>query len=157
MLEIGQKAPRANVKFTTKDVVNQPYNLGEAYDQGTTVLYFFPAAFTGVCTKSSCELRDDISEFSALEASIYGISVDMPFSQKLFITQNDINYPILSDWNREAIESFDIVDNAFAGNLRGVARRAVFVIKDGVVTYSWTGEHPGIYPPFDEVKANLKT
>ena len=155
MVELGQEAPKAQVKLTDNERINEVFNLEEAYSQGHTLLYFFPASFTGVCTKSSCELRDDISLFNKLGVNVFSISVDMPFTQKVFIKQNEINYPVLSDWNKEAIQQFDIVDDDFAGSLKGVSKRALFLIKDKKIAYKWVAESPGEYPHFDEVKSLL--
>ena len=119
-----------------------------------TIFYFFPAAFTGVCTKSSCALNDDMKEFEKLECKIYGISVDLPFSLLSFKKKNYIVYPLISDFNKEMITSFQIEDQSFY-NLHGVAKRSIFVIKNGKITYEWIAEHPGIYPPFDDLKLHL--
>ncbi|MHA2090397.1 MAG: redoxin domain-containing protein [Candidatus Kariarchaeaceae archaeon] len=155
MVNIGDMAPAVNMKFSSQDVVNQNFNLQEAYDRGTTILYFFPAAFTGVCTKSSCEIRDKLSDFTSINTQIYGVSTDMSFTLKKFIEENSLNYPILSDWNKEAISAFGIVDDNFAGGLTGVSKRSLFLVKDGRIAYEWVAETPGNYPPFDEVKALL--
>ncbi|MHA2171230.1 MAG: redoxin domain-containing protein [Candidatus Kariarchaeaceae archaeon] len=155
MVNIGDMAPPVNMKFSSQDVVNQSFNLQEAYDRGTTILYFFPAAFTGVCTKSSCEIRDKLSDFTSINTQIYGVSTDMSFTLKKFIEENSLNYPVLSDWNKEAINAFGIVDNNFAGGLTGVSKRSLFLVKDGRIAYVWVAETPGNYPPFDEVKALL--
>ena len=73
----------------------------ELYDKKEiTIFYFFPAAFTGVCTKSSCALNDDIKEFEKFECQIYGISVDLPFSLVSFMNKNNISYPLISDFNK---------------------------------------------------------
>jgi len=156
MVNKGDPAPDATARYSAGEQINQEISLSTAYEQSDkVVIYFFPAAFTGVCTKSSCELRDDIKEFANLGANIYGVSTDMPFSLQKFVEINDINYPVLSDWNKEMINAFDVVDNDFAGGLKGVAKRSVFVIDDNKITYQWIAEHPGKYPPFDEVKALL--
>lgn len=157
MVEIGDLAPNAKVKMTTNDQVNAEVNLHDLYGEKNTVLYFFPAAFTGVCTKSSCQLRDDLKEFEELNANIYGLSTDMPFSQKVFREQNNINYPLLSDWNKEAIKSFGSIDDSFAGGLMGVAKRSLFLISENKIKFKWIAETPGTYPPFDELKQILKS
>ncbi len=155
MVEVGQDAPSVKVKLTDKEKINEDFELRTAYNKGSTVLYFFPAAFTGVCTQTSCALRDDIEEFSKLKTQIFGISVDMPFTHKKFITDNNLNYPVLSDWNKQAINAFKIKDENFAGGLTGVAKRALFLIKESKIIYKWVADSPGNYPPFDELKAKL--
>jgi len=155
MVEIGQNAPSVILKLTDEEKTNEKFELNNAYSKGTTVLYFFPAAYTGVCTKSSCELRNDIHEFAKLDAHIFGVSTDSPFTQKKFISDNELNYPLLSDWNKSAIKAFDIEDNDFAGGLVGVSKRSLFVIKEGKIAFKWVADSPGNYPPFDEMKKVL--
>ena len=104
MVEIGDHAPVVKVRMTYQGEVNTEYNLADAYAKGKTLLYFFPAAFTGVCTASSCLLRDNLSFFEDLRVNIFGISTDMPFTHNVFAERNQINYPLLSDWNKELIE-----------------------------------------------------
>jgi peroxiredoxin len=156
MIAIGDPAPKVTLKLTDQEKVSETLELSDAYNRGTTVLYFFPAAFTGVCTKSSCELRDDIQEFGRLGAQIFGVSTDMPFSQRKFIQDNDINYPLLSDWNKEAIKAFGIVDDNFGNYFTGVAKRSLFVIKDSKISFKWIAGNSGQYPPFDELKIHLQ-
>lgn len=154
MVTIGDIAPSVTGRLTYQDQINSEFQLKEAFNEGMTVLYFFPAAFTGVCTKSSCELRDDLTEFKELGTSIYGISADMPFSHKIFAEKNNINYPLISDWNREIIDAYGVRDDNFGG-LKGVPKRSLFLISDGKITFKWIAEHPGRYPPFDDLKQQL--
>ncbi len=155
MVEINDPAPTAKLWKTTSDGFDREFDLKDAYDEGITVLYFFPAAFTGVCTESNCQLRDDMDEFAALDAKLFGVSVDLPFSQQKFHELNNLNYPLLSDFNKVLIEGFGIVDNNFAG-FKGVAKRSLFGVKDGKVIYKWVAESPGNFPPFDELKETIK-
>ncbi len=118
------------------------------------VLAFFPAAFTRVCTQEMCTFRDQLHAFRALGAQVVGISVDSPFSLKAFAEQQGLNFPLLSDFNREAVRAFGIEDNDFLGGLlRGVAKRAVFVLDpQGVVVYRWVSEEPGVEPDCEAVE-----
>lgn len=156
MVNINDPAPSSVVWKTSESGFDKEFDLETAYKKGVTVLYFFPGAFTGVCTETNCQLRDDIAEFSKMDAQLFGISVDLPFSQKKFHELNNLNYPLLSDFNKELIESFGIVDNNFVG-FRGVAKRSLFAIKDGKIIFKWVAESPGNYPPFDELKEKIKT
>ncbi|RMG27351.1 MAG: peroxiredoxin [Methanobacteriota archaeon] len=156
MVEINDPAPSAKLWKTTSEGFDRDFDLKDAYADGITVLYFFPAAFTGVCTESNCQLRDDLGEFAELNAKLFGVSVDLPFSQQKFHELNNLNYPLLSDFNKTLIESFDIVDNDFAGFFKGVAKRSLFAVKDGKIIFKWVAESPGNYPPFDELKETIK-
>lgn len=155
MVSVGEKAPEVTLRLTDTEHVNKDFNLKEAYGKGTTVLYFFPAAFTGVCTKSSCELRDSIKEFQELHAQLYGVSVDSPFVHKKFHNENNLTYPLLSDWNKKAISAFKIEDNNFANGLVGFSKRSIFAIKNNIIIYKWIADSPGNYPPFSELKEKL--
>lgn len=124
----------------------------------TTVLAFFPGAFTGVCTKEMCTFRDSMSKFNALDANVVGISVDSPFSNKSFKESNKLNFPILSDYSRNGVRTYGIELENFAG-LRGytAAQRAVFVLdKNGVVRSKWVAENPGLEPNYEQVSKEVE-
>ena len=155
MVELGDTAPTAAVWRTNPDgEAEKQFELKNAYADGATVLYFFPAAFTGVCTSSSCDLRDQFKDFAELNAKLFGVSVDLPFSQGVFMKQNELNYPLLSDFNKELIEKFGVMDENFVG-FKGAAKRSLFLIKDGKIAFKWVANVPSDYPPFDELKSVL--
>jgi glutaredoxin-dependent peroxiredoxin len=148
----GDKAP----DFTLVDTEKKPRSLKEFYGK-KTVLAFFPGAFTGVCTKEMCAFRDSMSRFNDLNAQIVGISVDAPFSNKAFAAQNNLQFPILSDYSRSVIKTYGIVHENFSG-LTGyeASKRAVFVLDNaGVVRYAWISENPGVEPNYDEISKAL--
>ncbi|MBI3081282.1 MAG: redoxin domain-containing protein, partial [candidate division NC10 bacterium] len=109
-VKVGEKAP----DFTLVDTALKPRSLKEFLGK-TTVLVFYPAAFTGVCTKEMCAFRDNLSQLSSIGAQMVGISADTPFSNKAFAEQNSLTFPILSDYNREAIKAFGIAFPDLAG------------------------------------------
>ena len=151
-LRIGDKAP----DFALVDADKKQRSLSEFLGK-KTVLAFFPGAFTGVCTKEMCTLRDSMSRFNELDAQVVGISVDAPFSNKAFATQNNLQFPLLSDYTRSAAKAYDVVLNDFAG-LTGyaAATRAVFVLdKTGIIRYSWVTDNPGVEPKYDDVSTAL--
>ena len=146
----GDKAP----EFSLVDTDKKPRSLSEFLGK-KTVLAFFPGAFTGVCTKEMCALRDSMSRFNELNAQVVGISVDAPFSNKAFATQNNLQFPLLSDYARSATKAYDVVLNDFAG-LTGyaAAKRSVFVLdKTGIVRYVWITDNPGVEPNYDELSS----
>jgi peroxiredoxin len=152
-VRIGEKAP----EFTLADTDKKPRSLKEFYGK-KTVLAFFPGAFTGVCTKEMCALRDSMSRFNDLNAQIVGISVDAPFSNKAFAAQNNLQFPILSDYGRSVIKTYGIVHENFSG-LSGyeASKRSVFVLDNaGVVRYAWVSENPGVEPNYDEISKALE-
>ncbi len=120
---------------------------------GPVVLAFFPGAFTSVCTTEMCTLRDSMNRFNAVDAHVYGVSIDTPFTLDVFAKQNGLTFPLMSDANREAIRAFDVIWPDLGG-VRETANRAVIVLDAaGEVTYRWVGENPGQEPPYDEVIA----
>ena len=153
-LKVGDTAS----DFTIPDTEKKPRSLKEFLGK-KTVLVFYPGAFTGVCTKEMCTFRDSMSKLNDLDAHVVGISVDAPFANKVFATQNNLQFPLLSDYNRTVSNQFAGVYENFAG-LAGytAAKRAVFVLdKGGIVRYSWISEVPGIEPNYDEVTKAVAT
>jgi glutaredoxin-dependent peroxiredoxin len=133
------------------------FKLSENLGKDNLVFAFFPLAFTGVCTKEMCTFRDSISAFGDLKAQVYGVSVDSPFTLNHFINHEKLNFPMLSDFNREAVGVFGVKrEQPLGPGLLGVANRSVFVVgRDGTVKYKWFTENPKDLPPFDEIKAAL--
>lgn len=148
-VEVGQSAP----DFTLYDTDRKQRSLNE-FKGKNVVLAFFPGAFTGVCTTEACAWRDQIDQFNSLNAQVVGISVDPPFAQKVWSDQNNVNYPFLSDFNRQVVNQYGLTFQNLAG-LEGyvAANRAVLVLdKDGVVRYKWVAPNPGTEPNYDEVR-----
>ncbi|MDI6771399.1 MAG: redoxin domain-containing protein [bacterium] len=152
-VEVGHQAPDAVLVNHDRKAVKVSDLRGK-----TVVLAFFPGAFTGVCTKEMCAFRDAMAAFSAIEALVFGISVDMPFAQKAFADQHGLNFPLLSDYNREAVRAFGVEDPNFAGGLLpGVATRSVFVLdRDGVVRYRWIAPTQGTEPDYSAVEEAVR-
>ena len=150
MLQASEKAP----SFTLLDGARKPVSLSD-FAGKTVVLAFFPAAFTGVCTKELCTFRDSLAAFNDVGASVLGICVDAPFSNAAFAEKNGLNFPILSDYDRKAVRAFGIAHDDFAGMVGyTAAKRSVFVVDgSGNIRYSWVAPNPGVEPNYDEVKA----
>ncbi len=153
-LKVGDTAP----DFTLIDTERKSKSLKEFLGK-KTVLAFYPGAFTGVCTKELCTFRDSLSAFNSMNAQVVGISVDSPFSNKGFAGQNQLTFPLLSDYKREVVRKYGIVLKDFAG-LPGyeAAKRSVFVLDGkGIVKYAWVSDDPGVEPPYEEVKKALSS
>ena len=145
-IEVGAHAPHLTLLNTDKEKVTFP-NHGEV-----TVLVFFPAAFTSVCTKELCQFRDAMQRYNNLSAKVYGISVDLPFSLGEFKKQEGLNFPLLSDHAHEAIKAYDVVLPDLAGLGVTTAVRSVFVIgKDGNIAWRWISDNPGQEPDYAAV------
>ena len=150
--EVGQKAP----EFNLFDQDKQERKLSDSKGK-SVVLAFFPGAFTGVCTTEMCTFRDRFDSFNSMNAQVFGISVDGIFAQKAFSDANNLNFPLLSDYNREVVTAYGVALPNFAG-MDGytASQRAVFVIdKEGVIKFKWVGENPGVEPDYDEVQRQV--
>jgi peroxiredoxin len=146
-IKVGTHAPHVTLHDSDKNAVEFPKH-GEV-----TVLAFFPAAFTSVCTKEMCTFKDSIGDYQKLDAKVYGISVDSPFSLAEFKKQQNISFSLLSDHKHQAIKSYDIVFPNLANIGYETAARSVFVIgKDGHVAWSWISEKPSDEPVYEDVK-----
>ncbi|MFW5929384.1 MAG: redoxin domain-containing protein [Halobacteriota archaeon] len=152
MVEVDDTAPEFTAPVVTADEVST-FSLDEALEDGAVVLAFFPAAFTGGCREELCDFRDSLAEFEDVDASVYGVSVDGPFSLQEFAGDNDFGFALVSDFEREVIESYDVKLDSLAGIYGPVAKRSVFVIDaDGVVRYRWVSDDPSVLPDVDEIR-----
>lgn len=149
MVDVGSSAP----EFEAYDTNRQKVTLGDVKGK-RAVLAFFPAAFTSVCEKEMCTFRDSMAKLNDLDAVVYGVSVDAPFSNKAFAEKNDLNFEILSDYRRDMVRNFEVADDDFVG-LPGytAAKRSVFVLDaDGNVKWKWVADSPKQEPDYDEVQ-----
>jgi len=153
-ISVGSKAPDFTLKSKQASGLVD-VKLSDNFGKKNTVLLFFPAAFTSVCTKEMCELSAGMNGYSALNANVLAISVDTPFSQEAWAQKEKINIPLVSDLNKEVIKKYDVVFPMLAG-VGDTAARAAFVIdKSGVVQYSEQTPTPKDLPNFDKVKETL--
>ena len=129
-VDVGTKAP----DFTLMNQDREPVTLS-ALRGRPVALAFFPAAFSSVCTKELCTFRDQSAELNKLDAHVLGISVDTFFALKAFQDSQRLNFPLLSDFNKEVIRAYGVYNEDMIG-LHGIAKRAVFVIdSEGVVRH----------------------
>ena len=130
-VDVGSKAP----DFTLPNEDREAVTLSEQLKKGPVVLAFFPAAFSGTCTSEMCTLRDWLAELNRVSATVLGISVDTFFALKAFGDAQKLGFPLLSDFNKEVIGKYGVVNPDMIG-LKNIAKRAVFVIdRGGVVRY----------------------
>lgn len=156
MIELGDKAP----DFTLYDAEKKERRLDELVSPGRmTILAFYPGAFTGTCTTEMCAFRDMMKELQGLNGDVVGISVDAPFAQKAFAEKNDLQFPLLCDFKREAVQKYGVVWNDLGG-VKGyvAANRAIFVLDSSkTVKFKWIAPELGVLPDFDRVKAALRS
>ena len=150
-ITIGQVAP----DFTLYNSEKNPVTLSCLKGQ-TILLLFFPQAFTSVCTKELCGVRDNITRYQSVNASVFGISVDSVFTLAKFKEEQQFNFPLLSDFNKDVAEAYGSLYQDWILNMRGVSKRSAFVIdKDGIVQYAEVLESAGDVPDFEKINAVL--
>ena len=153
-LKIGASAPNFTLKTKTPDGLND-VTLSDHQGESNVVLLFFPFAFTGVCTAEACSVRDDLNAYQALNAKVYGISVDSPFAQEAMANKEDLNFPLLSDFNKKVSQDYGVLYEDFIG-FHGVSKRSAFVIsKEGNVIFAWSSDDPKQLPDFNQIKEVL--
>ena len=150
-LAVGSKAPAFTLFNTEKKEVSLTGFAGKLL-----VINFFPAAFTGVCTAQMCSNRDELSYYNNIGATVVGVSVDMPFTLGVFKSQNNINFDLLSDFNKKMIRDYDMYLEDFTLGLKGVAKRGVTVVDgSGTVVYAEETANPGTQVNFAALKDAL--
>ncbi len=153
-IPVGSKAPDFTLKSKQASGLVD-INLGSNFGKKNTVLLFFPAAFTSVCTKELCDLTSNLNSYSGLNADVIAISVDSPFAQEAWAQKEKINLTLASDLNKETIKKYDVVFPMLAGIGDTAARSAFVIDKNGVVQYSEQTPTPKDLPNFDKVKETL--
>jgi peroxiredoxin len=156
-VEVGEKAPDFTLPCCDGEQVGS-FQLSRQLggENLVLVLAFFPLALTPVCTKEMCQFSDDLRQFQQLNAQVYGISVDSPFTLNAFIRAHELKFQMLSDFNKDVSARYGVLHEQLMG-LKGISKRSVFVLgRDAVVQYKWVSEDPGVMPDFAEIEAALK-
>lgn len=154
-LSVGSKAPDFTLKTMTADGL-QDVRLSDNYGKKNTVLLFFPGAFTGVCTEQMCDTTKGLGDFSQADAEVYGISADTPFVHQEWAKQNDIAFPLLSDYTHNTIRAYDVELPDLAGLGPGSQRAAFLIDKEGVIRYADQTPTPLEKPDNQALLAELK-
>jgi peroxiredoxin len=153
-ISVGAKAPDFTLK--SKQAAGLvDVKLSNNFGKKNTVLLFFPAAFTGVCTSEMCDISAGLNAYQGLNAEVVAVSIDTPFAQEAWAQKEKISVTLASDLNKEVIKKYDVVFPMLAG-VGDTAARAAFVIdKAGVVQYSEQTPTPKDLPDFNKVKETL--
>ena len=147
----GQMAPDFTLYNTDKNKLSLSDLRGK-----NVLLLFFPQAFTGVCTKELCAIRDDISRYSNVQAAVIGISVASVFTLKRYQEDQHYNFPLLSDFNREVSALYGTLYENWILDMKGVSKRAAFIIdRSGKVQYAEVLENAGDMPDFEVINEKL--
>jgi peroxiredoxin len=151
MVEVGDPAPDFTAPMADGDV--SPFSLSNHLQEAPLVLVFFPGAFTRVCTTELCTFEQRMDEFDDIGATVYGVSVDTPFSLNEFRDQEGIEFGMVSDHDKEIIDAYDVRDDFDDIGYYGLAKRAVLVVDgDGTVAWRWVADDPGMEPDYEAVE-----
>ena len=149
----GQQAP----DFSLYDSDKNKITLSDLKSHNILLL-FFPAAFTGTCTKELCSVRDNISLYNNTQAKVFGISVDMLYSLAKYKEEQNLNFSLLSDFNKEASAAYGCLYDTFSYEMKGVSKRAAFIIdKSGIVRYAEVLEKATDLPNFEAIQKILQS
>jgi peroxiredoxin len=150
-IEVGSQAP----DFTLMNQDRQPVTLSAVLENGPAILAFLPGAFSAVCTTEMCTFRDSIAALGAAHAQVLGITTDTFFTLKAWADQQRFNFPLLSDYNKDVIRQYDVVNPDMIG-LKNIAKRAVFVIdRAGTVRHREVLDDARNEPNYDKVRSAL--
>ncbi len=148
-IKTGSKAPL----FSLYDSEKKQVNLGDYESKQNVLLLFFPLAFTSVCTTELCAVRDNINKYSNHNTAVLGISVDSTYALARYKKEENYNFPLLSDFNKEVSRLYEAIHESFGSmGLLGVSKRSAFIIdKTGVLQYAEVLDNPGLMPDFDRI------
>lgn len=151
MVDVGDTAPDFTAPLANGDI--EEFTLSERLaEEAPIVLAFFPGAFTSVCSHEMSTFEDRLEEFAEAGASVYGISIDSPFSLNEFREDLALSFDLLSDHEKTVIDEYDVRSNFDDLGIYNVAQRSVFVIdQTQTVIYAWRADNPGIEPDYDAV------
>lgn len=157
MLDEGDEAPDFTAPLATDET--ETFTLSERLgEEAPIVLAFFPGAFTSVCSHEMNTFEDRLDALTDHGATLYGVSIDTPFSLEKFRGELGLSFGLLSDTNRDIVTAYDVATDFDEIGVEDVAERAVFVVDDsGTITYAWVGENPGVEPDYDEVEAAVES
>lgn len=151
-IEIGQQAP----DFTLYDSAKNKITLSDQREQNVLLL-FFPLAFTSTCTAELCSIRDNISFYNNVNAKVFGISVDSLHTLAKYKAEQNLNFSLLSDFNKEVSTAYGSIYEIFSYNMKGVSKRSAFIIdKIGVTSYAEVLENASEQPNFTNIALILE-
>ena len=152
-LTIGQKAPEFSLYNSEKVKIT----LSDFAGDKNVLILFFPLAFTGVCTKELCSIRDGINKYNNDNSVVIGLSVDSVFTLDKYKEEQQYNFYLLSDFNKEVSNLYDTIHESFTDmNMLGVSKRSAFIVdKTGTLQYVEVLDNPGNMPDFKAIDLKL--
>ena len=150
-LSVGDKAPI----FTLRNTKTEEVSLTD-YEGKNLLILFFPLAFTSVCTEELCTMRDNLTMYNDMDTQVIGISVDSLFTLGKFKSDQNLNFPLLSDFNKEVSLNYGAFYEEFVLDMKGVSKRSAFVIdKNGIIRYAEVLENATDLPNFVAIKDTI--
>ncbi len=152
-IEIGRQAP----DFTLYDTEKNKITLSDFRGKKNVLLLFFPQAFTSVCTRELCAVRDDIHIYHNDSIQVLGISVDSVFTLAKYKAEQNYNYPLLSDFNKEVSTAYEALYTSFTDmDMKGVSKRSAFIIdRQGIIQYAEVLDNAGALPDFKAIDEKI--
>ncbi|MEO8150640.1 MAG: peroxiredoxin [Bacteroidia bacterium] len=152
MLQTGHPAPAFTMYDSEKNIVSN-----ETIKGHKALLLFIPAAFTSTCTKEFCMIRDDISRYNDIDAKVIGISTDTIYVLRKWKEEQQINFTLASDYNKDVSAAFDAAYETFNYGMKGISKRAAFIIDaDGIIRYAEVLDNASLLPDFEKINAVLE-
>jgi len=150
--QVGQKAPEINLNNTMDGA--KPWSLHEALKKGPVVVAFMPGAFTGTCTKESCNFTANLNDYTKLGAQVVGVTVDSKHAQAAWAAKDNIKIPLLSDFEKKTVQAWGLMWASSWGN---TTKRATFVVdRSGVVRYGNVLANASDEPDYAEIQKALQ-
>jgi peroxiredoxin len=152
-LKVGDPAPDFTLPSATKDSVNaQGVTLSHVIGKKNIILAFYPADWSGGCTKEMCTMRDNFDALSGLGATVYGISGDYVYSHREWAKYHNLQFALLSDHNHELARKYQSYNDQSGMNFR-----TVYVIdRAGKIAYIDLAYKAGSPESFELLKSALK-
>jgi glutaredoxin-dependent peroxiredoxin len=150
-INVGDIAPDFSLYDSDKKL-----NTLSGFRGKNVLLLFYPVAFTSTCTRELCSTRDNISFYNDTNAVVLAISIDTVYSLAKYKTEQQLNFPLLSDFNKEVSAAYDCLYEKFSYGMKGVSKRSAFIIDTkGIVRYAQILENSSDIPDFDSIQKTL--
>ena len=150
-MQAGQAAPDFSLYDSDKNRITLSAQKG-----APVLLLFFPMAFTSTCTAELCAVRDGIGRYNKASAKVFGISVDSVYTLARYKEDQQLNFPLLSDFNKETSRAYNSIYEKFGFDMLGVSKRSAFVIDgEGIIQYAEILEDADRQPDFEAIEEKL--
>lgn len=151
-ISIGQNAPPFNLFDSDKKNISSDSFAGQP-----VLILFFPFSFSSVCTAELCSVRDNLQVYNNANVKVVGISVDSLYTLHQFKKEQQINFTLLSDFNKTVSKDFGVLHDIFPTfGMQGVSKRAAFIIdKTGLIQYAEVCATPEDMPDFAAIQSKI--